>query len=98
MSITFPTGTMGNEVNGQVASNLGSLYRINDTFEPVKEITPVTISNGLAWNIEDNTFYYIDSPTRHIAAYDYDPNDGTICKKLCNIFLHLKLHYEKMKV
>lgn len=81
VSITLPIGTMGNEkVNGDVTSNQGSLYRIDDTLEPKKEITSVTISNGLAWNIEDNTFYYIDSPTRRIAAYDYDPNNGTICK------------------
>lgn len=95
MSITFSIGTMANEVNGKVASGQGSLYRIDDTLKPVKEVTPVSISNGLAWNIEDNTFYYIDSPTRQIAAYDYDPINGTICKRLYNI-LHLKLHDEKV--
>lgn len=72
---------MGSEkLNGDVIPNQGSLYLIDDTLDPKKEITPVTISNGLAWNIDDNTFYYIDSPTRQIAAYDYDPNNGTICK------------------
>jgi len=73
---------MGNEVNGQVAPNQGTLYRIGNDFKPEKEISPVSISNGLAWNMEDNTFYYIDSPTRQIAAYDYDPNSGKICKVL----------------
>ncbi|CAL1679218.1 unnamed protein product [Lasius platythorax] len=77
----FWIGTMANEVNGEIASDKGSLYRIDDTLKPVKEVTPVSISNGLAWNIEDNTFYYIDSPTRQIAAYDYDPNNGTISNK-----------------
>ncbi|KAM0729052.1 Regucalcin [Formica fusca] len=78
----FWIGTMGNEkVNGDVTPNQGSLYLIDDTLDPKKEITPVTISNGLAWNIDDNTFYYIDSPTRQIAAYDYDPNNGTISNK-----------------
>ncbi|XP_070158393.1 regucalcin isoform X2 [Polyergus mexicanus] len=78
----FWIGTMGNEkLNGDVTPNQGSLYRIDDTLKPKKEITPVTISNGLAWNIDDNTFYYIDSPTRQIAAYDYDPNTGTISNK-----------------
>ncbi|XP_050454142.1 regucalcin-like isoform X2 [Cataglyphis hispanica] len=78
----FWIGTMGNEkVNGDVPPKRGSLYRIDDTLEPKKEISPVTISNGLVWNIEDNTFYYIDSPTRQIAAYDYDPNNGTISNK-----------------
>jgi len=63
----------------QVIPDQGSLYRIDDELKPVIEISPVSISNGLAWNIEDNTFYYIDSVTRYIAAYDYDPNNGTIC-------------------
>ncbi|XP_072761934.1 regucalcin-like [Anoplolepis gracilipes] len=77
----FWLGTMGNEVNGQIAPNLGSLYRINETLQFEKEITPVSISNGLAWNKKDNTFYYIDSPTRHIVAYDYHPKEGTISNK-----------------
>ncbi|XP_011685835.1 PREDICTED: regucalcin-like isoform X1 [Wasmannia auropunctata] len=77
----FWLGTMGNEVNGVIAPNLGTLYRVDDKLKPMKEISPVSISNGLAWNIEDNTFYYIDSPTRQVAAYDYDPNSGTISNK-----------------
>jgi len=72
---------MSNE-DGEIVPNLGTLYRIDDDLEPKKEISPVTISNGLAWNIEDDTLYYIDSPTRQIAAYDYNPNNGTICKIL----------------
>lgn len=80
----FLTGTMGDEINGQPSPpNLGSLYRIDEQLKPLVEISPVSISNGLAWNREDDTFYYIDSPTREIAAYDYDPINGTISKKLC---------------
>ncbi|KYQ54553.1 Regucalcin [Trachymyrmex zeteki] len=77
----FWLGTMGNEINGKIAPNLGTLYRVDNDLEPEKEISPVTISNGLAWNIEDDTFYYIDSPTRQVTAYDYNPNNGTISNK-----------------
>ena len=77
---------MGNEVNGKIAPNLGTLYHVDDALEPKKEISPVSISNGLAWNIVDNTFYYIDSPTYQVAAYDYSPNNGTICKILNFLF------------
>ncbi|XP_011175815.1 regucalcin isoform X1 [Solenopsis invicta] len=77
----FWLGTMGQEVNGVAASNQGTLYRVNEDLHPEKEISPVSISNGLAWNIEDDTFYYIDSPTRQVAAYDYNPNNGTICNR-----------------
>ncbi|XP_072762623.1 regucalcin-like isoform X2 [Anoplolepis gracilipes] len=74
-------GTMANEVNGQVAHKMGSLYCINDTFQSEKIVTPVSVSNGLAWNIEDNTFYYIDSFTYQVEAYDYNPNNGSISNK-----------------
>lgn len=76
---------MANEINGVIAPDKGALYRINDTLKPTTQISPVSISNGLAWNIQDDTFYYIDSPTREIAAYDYDPIQGTICKKFDNL-------------
>lgn len=76
----FFVGTMGEDAKRQSIPNIGAFYRVDDDLKPVKEIAPVSISNGLAWNIEDDTFYYIDSPTRQIAAYDYDPNSGEICK------------------
>ncbi|KAG5332437.1 RGN protein, partial [Acromyrmex heyeri] len=59
----------------------GSLYRINDDLKPEKKISPVTISNGLAWNRQHSLMYYIDTLTQ-IVAYDYSPNNGTICKIL----------------
>lgn len=85
---------MGNEVNGQSAPNQGTFYRVDDEFKPKKEISPVSVSNGLAWNIEDDTLYYIDSPTRLVAAYDYNPNVGTIGKVL-SVF-HLTSCYKKV--
>lgn len=83
----FAIGTMGQDDKMEIIPDIGSLYSIDDHFKPKKEISPVTISNGLAWNIEDNTFYYIDSPTRKIAAYDYNPHSGKICKRLWYILL-----------
>jgi len=80
LRLIFFTGTMANEVNGMIAPNQGALYRVDEDLKPKKKISPVSISNGLAWNIEDTIFYYIDSPTRQVAAYDYNPNNGKICK------------------
>jgi len=31
-----------------------------------------TISNGFVWSIDQTLFYYIDSPTRCVKAFDYD--------------------------
>lgn len=38
----------------------------------------VTISNGLAWSPDHKTFYYIDTPTHEVRAYDYDVNTGAV--------------------
>ncbi|MEM7187208.1 MAG: SMP-30/gluconolactonase/LRE family protein, partial [Bacteroidota bacterium] len=43
-----------------------------------KMIDSVTISNGLVWTKDAKTFYYIDTPTGVIRAYDYDPVWDTI--------------------
>ncbi|XP_011499385.1 PREDICTED: regucalcin-like isoform X2 [Ceratosolen solmsi marchali] len=74
----FWGGTMGKEINSQVTPNRGSLYSIDQHLVPKKHLSPVSISNGIAWNIEYNIMYYIDSPTRKITAFEYDIYNGTI--------------------
>lgn len=74
-------GTIGPEVNEVVVPNQASLYRIGSDFVPKRELSPVTNSNGLAWNLQDDTFYYIDTPTRKVAAFDYEPINGTISNR-----------------
>jgi sugar lactone lactonase YvrE len=32
----------------------------------------VTNSNGIAWALDGNTVYYIDTPRREVLAFDYD--------------------------
>lgn len=65
---------------GEFMPNGGELYSMDENQVVTTKITPVSISNGLAWNIDDDTFYYIDSPTREIWAYDFDPHEGSISK------------------
>jgi len=77
----FWGGTMGPEMNGTFTPEKGSLYSINKTFVPKKEVTPVSISNGIAWNPEETIMYYIDSPTQKVFAFDYDKAKGTIANK-----------------
>ncbi|KAG7213992.1 hypothetical protein KM043_001365 [Ampulex compressa] len=77
----FWGGTMGIEAGSTFTLNKGSMYSIDSDLVPKQQISPVSISNGIAWNIEDNTLYYIDSLTYQVTAYDYDPNSGNISNK-----------------
>lgn len=77
----FWGGTIGPEANDVVVPDQATFYRIDSDLRPKTELSPVTNSNGLAWNHEDDIFYYIDTPTRKIAAFDYEPISGTISNK-----------------
>lgn len=77
----FWGGTMGLEKDGTFPPNKGTFYSIGSDFVPKTQISPVTISNGLAWNMEDDTFYYIDSPTHQVWAYNYDAKTGVLSNK-----------------
>jgi len=43
-------------------------------------LTDIRISNGLAWSPDYKTFYYIDTPTREVKAFDYDLSTGLIAE------------------
>lgn len=67
-------GTMAiNESPGR-----GTLYRIGPGGQIHPMVRPVTISNGLAWSPDGRTMYYVDSPTRRVDAFDFDPATGAI--------------------
>ena len=38
----------------------------------------LSISNGLAWSLDEDVMYFIDTPTRQVVAYDYDADSGEI--------------------
>jgi len=60
---------------------LGSLYRVDKLWRVDRMVTNVSISNGLAWSTDGRTMYYIDSPTRHVDAFDFDPFTGGISNR-----------------
>ncbi|GLV44460.1 Senescence marker protein-30 [Carabus blaptoides fortunei] len=76
-------GTMGYQNASGVVPDQGSLYRYtkDNVDNPTVEIRPVSISNGLAWSKDNTKFYYIDTPTRKIAVYDFDLEAGNISNK-----------------
>jgi len=61
--------------------NAGSLYMLDANHRTTKKVEGTTISNGMAWSADNRMFYYIDTPTQTIVAYDFDNSDGGISNK-----------------
>jgi sugar lactone lactonase YvrE len=54
----------------------GALYSFDG--KVTRLLDGIRISNGLAWSVDHKTFYYIDTPTREVKAFDYDVASGQI--------------------
>ncbi|WP_332633391.1 SMP-30/gluconolactonase/LRE family protein [Halalkalibacter flavus] len=70
----FWAGTMSLEEE----THAGSLYRFQPSGDIKKVISPVTISNGLAWSPDHKYMYYIDTPTHEVQMYNYNKETGDI--------------------
>jgi sugar lactone lactonase YvrE len=79
----FWAGTMSKALDSGYGDSgpAGSVYRLDPDMAITRKIQGVTISNGMGWSPDDRVFYYIDSPTRTVVAYDYDPETGGISDK-----------------
>lgn len=53
-----------------------NLYRMDKNLNVNRMLTGVTISNGMAWNIEKQLMYYIDTKTKKICSYDFNMKSG----------------------
>lgn len=56
----------------------GSLYRIDSNLKPEVQLKNLTISNGMAWTKDQDTFYFIDTPTRKIQEFSFNVDKGEI--------------------
>jgi sugar lactone lactonase YvrE len=73
----FWIGTMS--ADGSVPG-AGALYRLDgERLVPVLE--GLTIANGMGWTADARTMFFIDSPTREVWAFDFDPADSTITNR-----------------
>ena len=59
----------------------GALYVLEKNRALRKVLSGVSISNGLGWNPNNKVMYYIDTPTRKVAAFDYDLQSGAITNR-----------------
>lgn len=73
----FWAGTMPIQGGGKS----GALYCLHTDYEVKTMLQDIGISNGMAWSHDDRTMYYIDTPTREVAAFDYDLETGTIANR-----------------
>lgn len=55
-----------------------ALYRFGEAEGPEEILAPVSLSNGLGWSPDGGTFYFADTPTGRIDAFDYDGATGTL--------------------
>ena len=70
----FYCGTMAtNEASGR-----GRLFRVDADLSVDVVLHGVTVSNGLVWSRDGATLYYVDSPTREVAAFAFDAERGQL--------------------
>jgi sugar lactone lactonase YvrE len=53
-----------------------ALYRYDPDGTVSTVLTGVTLSNGIAWSLDGERMYYIDSVTQQVDVFDYDPASG----------------------
>jgi sugar lactone lactonase YvrE len=59
----------------------GGLYRLDPDGSVHRMLAGVSISNGIAWSAGADLMYYIDTPTREVAVFDYDDATGAISNR-----------------
>ena len=85
----FWAGTMADDM----AEGAGALYCLDTDRTVRRMIEKVTISNGLVWTLDTKYFYFIDTPTREVAAFDYDIDSGNISNRTAAFKIEEKLGY-----
>ena len=60
---------------------IGALYRLGPDGLPVQMLTGLTVSNGLGWNLDRTTMYFIDSPTQRVDTFDFELRSGEISNR-----------------
>ncbi|XP_067356491.1 regucalcin isoform X7 [Channa argus] len=81
-------GTMGKELRpAEVMKKQGSLFSVIADLTVTKHLNQVDISNGMDWSLDMKTFFYIDSLSLTIDAFDYDTNTGQLGVRLQTVSL-----------
>ncbi len=60
---------------------IGSLYSLGGDWKIATLDSGITVSNGPCWSPDNKTFYFSDSCTQRIWAYDYDIASGKVANR-----------------
>lgn len=75
------------------SSPIANLYKVDPQGKATKMLDSITISNGIVWTQDKKTMYYIDTPTMHIRAFDFDPINSTISNERIAVVVPQSLGY-----
>ena len=67
-------GTM----NLQQKKESGALYMVDNNLKVRKKVSNTSVSNGIAWSLDNKHLFYIDSPTRVVQSFTFNENSGEI--------------------
>ncbi|WP_027445318.1 SMP-30/gluconolactonase/LRE family protein [Pontibacillus marinus] len=56
----------------------GALYVLEQDLSVMKKVGNVGTSNGLAWSLDNQYMYFIDTPTKQVVRYNFDLESGAI--------------------
>lgn len=68
------------EFESQYKLEKGALYRLNRDKTVSKQLDKISMSNGLAWSLDNTKFFYIDTLKSRVFSYDYNIDTGNIGK------------------
>ncbi|XP_053170501.1 regucalcin [Scomber japonicus] len=72
-------GTMSMmEGSAEFEKQQGSLFSLTSDLTLTKHLSQVDISNGMDWSLDQKTFFYIDSLSLSVDAFDYDSTTGQL--------------------
>jgi sugar lactone lactonase YvrE len=58
-----------------------ALYRIDPDGTVAQKMDGMTLANGLDWSPDSSTFYFVESFTREVLAFDFDLETGSISNR-----------------
>ena len=59
-------------------TNEGVLFRLDPDLKLHRVVENVTIPNGIGWNVNNDTMFFTDSPTKKIYKFHYDALTGEV--------------------